>query len=142
MRVAADPGLYDPENPLPTLHGSRCDACGTTFFPPLGIGCEICGAGAEGLRAVPLAAAGTLHSLATVYVHAGEDIEAPFTVAEVQLDDGPLIRGLMSEPATIDAIGSRVAAQWAELRTDADGNDVVEPRFRIEDRGDAGGGAA
>jgi hypothetical protein len=30
-----------------------------------------------------------------------------------------------------DAIGTRVAASWATLRADEDGNDVVEPRFGL-----------
>ncbi len=132
MRIAATPGLYDPEQSIPMLEGSRCAACGATFFPPLTIGCEICGAEAERLTSITLAASGILHSLATVHVHAGDDMEAPYGVAEVQLDEGPLIRGFMCETAAVADIGARVRAEWTVLRQDDDGNDVVEPRFRIQ----------
>jgi uncharacterized OB-fold protein len=129
MKVAAHPELYDPEDSVPVLHGTRCEACGSTFFPPLKIGCEICGADEQRLNAVPLPMSGVLYSVATVHVHGAKDIEVPFTVAEVQLDEGPLIRAVLAEPAEVDAIGSRVAGQWVVTRSDEDGNEVVEPRF-------------
>lgn len=134
-QVAAHPGLYEPEQAPPSLNGSRCLACGATFFPPLGIGCERCGS--QDLSPVTLAAAGTVHATATVHRHAGKDIEAPFTVAEIVLDDGPLIRGLLTEIIDADVIGRRVAGEWVTTGRDDDGNAVVEPRFRLAD-GEAG----
>lgn len=126
-RVAADSGLYDPDASSPVLTGSRCGECDSIFFPPLAIGCEVCGH--EGIESIPIAAAGTLYSVATVHRHSGKGIEAPFTVAEIALDDGPLIRALLAEPAEREAIGRRVKAVWTVLRTDEAGNEVVEPRF-------------
>lgn len=131
MKTAAQPGLYDPEESVPRLMGTRCSGCGTCFFPPLGIGCEICGAAQDQLEAAELAAAGELHSVATVHMHAGKDIQAPFTVGEVQLDDGPLVRCMMAELVEPAAIGARVAARWEVVSTDEDGNEVLEPRFAL-----------
>ncbi|MDP6377820.1 MAG: OB-fold domain-containing protein [Pseudomonadales bacterium] len=128
-KVAAQPGLYDPDEPTPVLTGTRCDECDSTFFPPFGIGCEVCGN--EAIHTVAIEAAGVLHSVATVHRHAGQDIEAPFTVAEVALDEGPLIRALMTEHAEFEAIGQRVRAEWFAVRTDEEGNKVVEPRFTL-----------
>ena len=88
-----------------------------------------CLRGSERKEPVALAPAGTLHTLATVHLHAGKDSQAPFTVAEVALDAGPLIRALLAEPAEREAIGRRVHAEWAVVRTDDEGNEVVEPRF-------------
>jgi uncharacterized OB-fold protein len=140
MKTAAHQGLYDPEDEIPTLRGTRCDACGSTFFPPLDIGCEVCGATADRLTAVPIAAAGVLHSVATVHLHPGNDITAPFALGEIQLDDGPLIRATMIGLPGLDRIGRRVEAQWVVARTDSDGNEVVEPRFAVvSDNGPAGG---
>ena len=127
MRTAAHHGLYDPDDPTPVLNGTRCDACGTAYFPPMQTGCEVCGS-ETGLNATRLAAAGTVHSVATVHMHMGKDIEAPFTMAEVQLDDGPLIRVTMTDNVDTEVIGRRVEAHWVTIRTD-DGSDVVEPRF-------------
>ncbi len=61
----------------------------------------------------------------------GKDIEAPFTVAEVKLDSGPLIRALMIRPSSADDIGKRVSGQWF-IESDTEGQDQkVEPRFAI-----------
>lgn len=141
MRIAAHPGLYEPSDAVPRLRGTRCNACSSTFFPPLRIGCEVCGAAADSLVPASIAATGALHSVATVHPQAGHDNAAPFTVAEVQLDDGPLIRGLMVDGADIDVIGMRVEAQWTLVRTDDDGNEVVEPRFALVLAPDQSGGA-
>lgn len=93
------------------------------------VGCEVCGAAEDQLTATPIAAAGTLHSVATVHLHHGKDIEAPFTMAEVKLDDGPLIRATMLDVVDVEAIGQRVEAQWVQTHTDDEGAAIVEPRF-------------
>ena len=85
MRQAAHPGLYDVDSDVPALRGTRCKGCGTTFFPALGIGCEVCGAHDSSLEPISLAATGVLHSVATVHLHQGHDIEAPFAIGEIQL---------------------------------------------------------
>lgn len=129
MRIAAHPGLYDPDAARPALMGSRCASCGATAFPAMTIGCEVCGAPEESLTVTAMAATGTVHSVATVHLHSGKDIEAPFTMAEVALDDGPLIRATLTAVAGIDLIGERVDAEWFVVRVDDAGADVVEPRF-------------
>ena len=129
MRVAAHKGLYDISADRPVLQGTRCASCNTTFFPVLSLGCEVCGS--TQLDAIVLEATGVLHSVATVHLYQGHDIEAPFAIGEIQLDAGPLIRATMAEVLERDAIGARVAASWATLRADDDGNDVVEPRFGL-----------
>jgi uncharacterized OB-fold protein len=131
MRQAAHPGLYQVEADVPSLRGSRCGECGTTFFPSLSIGCEVCGAGESSLAPVALEATGVLHSVATVHLHQGPDIDAPFAIGEIELDGGPLIRATMHEPLNIDAIGHRVDATWFTLRVDEQGDEVVEPRFGL-----------
>ncbi len=129
MRVAAHRGLYDITGDRPVLQGTRCASCNTTFFPVLSLGCEVCGS--TQLDAIVLEATGVLHSVATVHLYQGHDIEAPFAIGEIQLDAGPLIRATMAEVVERDAIGARVAASWVTLRADDEGNDVVEPRFGL-----------
>lgn len=128
-QAAAHKGLYDPNQDLPALIGSSCTQCCTNFFPPLAIGCERCGH--TELVPVTLAAAGKVHATATVHLHAGKDIKAPFTVAEIVLDDGPLIRALLTEVTFDDVIGARATAEWVCIEQNEDGQDVVEPRFRL-----------
>jgi hypothetical protein len=128
MRKPAHPGLYEVTEDSPiTLNGTRCRQCGTAFFPPLHIGCEVCGAPDEELTDEPLAARGAVHASATVHFHRGRGIEAPFTVAEVLLDAGPVVRGLVIGDEL--PVGQRVEAKWVVTRQDDDGNDLVEPRF-------------
>lgn len=129
MRIAVHPGLYDPDTEIPSLLGTRCTACGGVFFPPLGIGCEICGAEANALQLEPMAADGVLHSVAIVHLHPGRGIEAPFGIGEIQLDAGPLIRATLAELLDVSAIGTRMHAGWATVGTGVDGNELVEPRF-------------
>ena len=131
MRIAAHEGLYDTADDPPRLRGVRCAACGAVAFPPFGIGCEVCGADEASLESAPLAGAGVVHSVATVHLHGGRDIEAPFTIAEIQLDDGPLIRATLLDVVEPDAIGARADARWVVVRVDDDGNEVVEPRFAV-----------
>ena len=133
MPIAAHPGLYDPDDDRPVLLGVRCDACGAVSFPPFGIGCQVCGARADALVAEPLEASGVLHSVATVHLHGGSDVTAPFTMAEIQLDGGPLIRATLTEVADPSAIGRRVAGRWVTTGTNDDGDEIVEPRFDVVD---------
>jgi hypothetical protein len=110
------------------LRGGRCAVCGRVSYPALAIGCDRCGAGEDRLEPVDLAATGVVHSFATVHLHRGEPA-APFSVAEVRLDGGPLIRAMVSATTPALRIGARVSATWAVARMDEDGKDVFEPVF-------------
>lgn len=128
MRVPAHPGLYGVERDVPTLNGTRCSACGRVYFPPLAIGCEVCGATEEHLEPTTLVARGVLHSLAPVHLHFGHP-PTPFTVVEVQLGDGPLIRATAAPDAGDLEIGDDVAAVWVVTKVDGQGDETVEPMF-------------
>jgi hypothetical protein len=128
MRIPAYPGLYDVQADTPTLSGNRCSECGRVYFPPLTIGCEACGATAEHLIPIPVAASGTVYSLARVHLHRGQP-PVPFTIAEIRLDDGPLIRGTLGGDADLVGIGDAVSAMWAVVAARDGGDEVVEPAF-------------
>jgi uncharacterized OB-fold protein len=96
-RRPAVPGLYSiDDGDSPALHGRRCRDCGYVFFPPHDFGCESCGAAPERVEAAALAGAGELRSFAVVHRHRGAGIEAPFTVGEIALDDGPMVRAVIA----------------------------------------------
>jgi uncharacterized protein len=128
MRVAAHPGLYDPTADAPSLTGSRCSSCGRVAFPAVAIGCDECGAEESLLQAIDMGSSGTLYSFATVFLHQG-DPEPPFTIGEVQLDAGPLIRVTMASGEPQPVIGETVHAIWRVARIDDHGEEVVEPVF-------------
>jgi hypothetical protein len=131
MRVAFHPGLYDPEGGDLVLSGVRCGPCGSVFFPPSGVGCEVCGAPGTALRPEQLTAAGVVHSVATVHLYSGADISAPFTMAEIQLDAGPLIRVTLTELADPAVIGSRAEGRWVPVRADGADPELTELRFAV-----------
>ncbi|OHV06392.1 Zn-ribbon domain-containing OB-fold protein [Mycobacterium talmoniae] len=124
-RIGANPRLYDADSEVPMLFGVECSRCSRVYFPPIGIGCETCGA-AE-LTVTALAAVGTVFAVATVHVHPGNP-PAPFTIADVLLDAGPLIRALVHPDAGGLEIGSRVVGTWLASAAEGDTR-IVEPAF-------------
>lgn len=134
MRIAAQPRLYDAETDFPVLRGSACSRCGRVCFPPLEIGCEVCGADDARLVAAPLMAVGIAFALAEVHAGPGENA-TPFTVVEVVLDDGPLVRAMVHPESLPVQIGDRVVARWSVIARPGDGpeaiDEVVEPAFEV-----------
>lgn len=80
-----------------TLQGVACEKCGHLAFPEQHYGCEKCGATGGDLVSRALTARGTLLAFATVNLHRGKDIEAPFVVGSIRLDEGPTVRCTLVE---------------------------------------------
>jgi uncharacterized OB-fold protein len=59
--------------------------------------------------------------------------DIPYTVAMIQLDDGPYLAGRLA-PGAVARIGDRVTAEFAEV------NGVPQLRWRAEDSQAADGG--
>jgi uncharacterized OB-fold protein len=116
----------------PALNGRRCRACGYVFFPPQSYGCEDCGAPADQLESKSLRGAGTLASFATVHLHQGKDIEAPFTVGLIVLDDGPAVRAILTQRTDEGLkIGDRMHAVIVDTNSEA--GRAQELRFSKEE---------
>jgi uncharacterized protein len=97
------------------LSGSRCSRCGLVAFPAEPYGCERCGAHGDELVAAGLSAAGRVRCFATVHRHHNPDLEAPFTVVEVVLDDGPALKAVWLGDGIEPAIGDRAeGAMWED----------------------------
>lgn len=92
------------EGESPRLRGVHCGGCGTNLFPPQSYGCTVCGAFGDQLEACELLAEGTVLSFAEVHLHQG--VPVPFTLAEIGLDSGPVVRARVASGAT-PAIGQR-----------------------------------
>ena len=123
--------LFSP-GPQPTLNGGRCRACGYVFFPPQSYGCEYCGASANQLEGQSLRGAGALASFATVHLHQGKDMEAPFTVGVIVLDDGPAVRAILVQRTDEGLeIGDRMRAVIVD--TNGESGRARELRFGKEE---------
>jgi uncharacterized OB-fold protein len=77
------------------LNGGRC-GCGHVFFPFQAYGCERCGS--TELTSMRMRGRGTLVASVTVHMHARPERKAPFSVASIRLDDGPVLRALLTGP--------------------------------------------
>lgn len=136
-RKAVHPELYSPEGDGdPALVGGKCRVCGHVFFPPQSYGCESCGAPPDRLETVQLRGRGRLHSYATVHLYQGSDIEAPFTIGQIVLDDGPAIRATLTNRTDEGiAIGDRMKSVLVATGTDQQGIELVELRFAKAEAG-------
>ncbi len=137
-RQVAHPGLYRASGEQPALIGQHCTGCGHLAFPPNPYGCESCGAQPEALEKRELAGAGELAAFATVHLHMGGGIEAPFTVGVIVLDDGPAVRATLTCPTDEGlAIGDRVSSVLVSQGSDDEGTETVELRFSPHSSGSA-----
>lgn len=91
----------------------RCTACGTHQFYPRPF-CLSCGS--HDVEWVETAGTGIVHATTTVHLQVLPDMEPPYVVALVELDEGPRLVTNLVKPAP--AIGDRVEVSWRE-RTDA-----------------------
>lgn len=121
------------------LRCRRCGRCGALAFPPQHYGCEACGA-LDAERAEELVApVGSVLARATVqrdvFGHA-----VPYTVVEVALDAGPVIRALAADERGAGlVIGGRVGGVLAPNGERRGDDDVLALVVTVEGFGDPGG---
>lgn len=101
--------LFDEDQTPPSLRAQKCGACGFIRFPPNPYGCEQCGATDGAVTDCRLRGEGKLRAFATTYHASRKDQEVPYTVASIELVDGPVIRVMMAEPTDAElAVGVSV----------------------------------
>jgi len=123
------PHLLD-AGPPPRLRGHSCPTCGRTFFPPDPFACEKCGTPAGQLTGVTLTAAGRITAAATVHRHHHPSPETPFTVATIELDEGPVLKSVVIGASDAD-VGARVRGVLVPSAVD---EATVDLRFELEQR--------
>ncbi|WP_342132373.1 hypothetical protein [Hydrogenophaga sp. OTU3427] len=127
------PGLYaeqgTPALPdAPALRAVRSRS-GHVSFPPQRYGCQVSGEYGEDLQDVLLTGRGRLHAIATVHIHPKPLPATPFTVVEVAMDDGPLVRGLLSASHALPLAPGAVLVTRLEEIPDESGGTVRDLRF-------------
>lgn len=136
-----NPGLYAEEGTpalpgAPALRGVKARN-GHISYPPQHYGCQLTGDTGADLVDVLLTGRGRLHALSTVHMHAKPVPATPFTVVEVALDDGPLVRGLLATSQQLPiAHGAALVTCFEEMINEA-GEVVRDLRFIAEQPSDA-----
>jgi uncharacterized OB-fold protein len=136
-QVGAGDGYLPPQDELtaPWWDGTRerrlllqrCGTCGEVQHHPRHV-CVSCGA-TEGLGWVESSGAGVVDTFTVVHRAPRSGLEAPYVVARVRLDDGPvLLAWIVASGADLPevGIGDAVALDWAPLE---DGRAL--PVFRL-----------
>ncbi|ALK04584.1 MAG: Zn-ribbon domain-containing OB-fold protein [Methanosarcina thermophila] len=99
------------------LEGTRCSECGEYFYPPRNV-CVNCRRGGE---IEPYTFKGTGEIVTYTFIHTaaeGFEIQAPYTLAIIQLDEGPrLTSQVVGDPEKIH-IGMRVRSVFRKLGED------------------------
>lgn len=126
---SAEPELYD-VSPAgqPVLRGGTCTACGYVMFPMQRYGCEQCGAFGDAIETTPLSGRGVVRASVMVYRLDNEDLPTPFVLAEVRLDEGPVVRAVCAGDQVID--GDTLVRATGTARNDQS----IEIRFVEENR--------
>lgn len=107
-----------------SLVGEECDHCGVRLFPPRDV-CLECEAPAKEL--FTFTGVGEVYSYTTIYdAPAGFEQYAPYTVALVKLDEGPLLTAQLTDidPENVE-IGMPVEMVTRKLRTDGEEGMIV-----------------
>jgi uncharacterized OB-fold protein len=106
------------------LVGEECDSCGVKLFPPRDV-CLECEAPAKEL--FTFTGVGEIYSYTTIYdAPAGFEQYAPYTVALVKLEEGPVLTAQLTDidPENVQ-IGMPVEMVTRKLRTDGEEGMIV-----------------
>lgn len=112
-----------------TLQGEICPNCHNKIFPPRDV-CPDCAADAKTLY--QLSGKGEVFSYTTITdAPQGFDEQAPYVLAMIRLDEGPLITAQLTDLEGAPQIGMRVEMVTRKLRSDgADGVILYGYKFR------------
>jgi hypothetical protein len=102
-----------------SLVGEECHGCGAKLFPPRDV-CPDCSRPAQELYT--FSGRGTIYSYSTVYnAPSGYEEFAPYTVALVELDEGPMLTAQLTDLGDREPeIGMPVEMVTRRLRSEGD----------------------
>jgi uncharacterized OB-fold protein len=117
-----------------SLVGEVCHHCENKIFPPRDI-CPHCGQ--EARDGFAFSGKGEVYSYTTVYeAPTGYDASAPYTVALVKLDEGPMVTAQLTD---LDdgavKIGMPVEMVTRRMREDGDERGVIVYGYKFRPRG-------
>ena len=99
-----------------TLMGEKCPACGHHIFPPRDV-CPECTAEAKTL--FQFSGKGEVYSFTTIQdAPAGFEEQAPYVLAIIKLDEGPMLTAQLTDLDGSVEIGMRVEMVTRKLRSE------------------------
>jgi hypothetical protein len=105
------------------LVGEKCSHCASPIFPPRDV-CPECVSPAQDLYT--FTGTGTVFSFTTVLdAPAGFEAQAPYYLALVKLDEGPMLTAQLTDLDGPPEIGMKVEMVTRKLRTDGDEGIIV-----------------
>jgi hypothetical protein len=115
------------------LIGSECTHCRKQFFPPREV-CPACGK--EIAKPFHFSGLGEVYSFTTIYeAPSGYDEEAPYTVALVRLEEGPLVTAQLTDLGTeAPEIGMPVEMVTRRIRSDGDERGMLIYGYKFRPR--------
>lgn len=115
------------------LVGEVCPHCEAKIFPPRDV-CPECGDEAKTLYT--FSGRGEVYSYTTVYdAPAGFEEQAPYTVALVKLEEGPLVTAQLTDTSEAEVqIGTPVEMVTRRLRTDGDERGMLVYGYKFRPR--------
>jgi len=118
-----------PESPdgRPQLLGVECPSCHTRFAAKRVV-CLECGH--RGMNECRLSSFGTVHTFTIIHqTPKGSVMEAPYAIAQVHLDDGPIVASAIAEVAGV-RVGLPVEMALHDVKVDDEGRRVVAYVFK------------
>ncbi|MBM3151466.1 MAG: Zn-ribbon domain-containing OB-fold protein [Chloroflexi bacterium] len=115
------------------LVGEVCPHCEAKIFPPRDV-CPACGG--EAKTAFAFSGKGEVFSYTTIYeAPSGYDENAPYTVALVKLQEGPLVTAQLTDLGEIPVeIGMPVEMVTRKMRNDGDERGVIVYGYKFRPR--------
>lgn len=105
------------------MTGEVCEHCGSNIFPPRDV-CPECEKPAQ--TPFTFAGTGTVYSYTSVLdAPAGFEEQAPYTIALIKLDEGPMLTAQLTDLDSEPQIGMRVEMVTRKLRTDGESGIIV-----------------
>jgi len=117
----------------PYLVGAKCTNCGKVFSG-MRVICLNCSA-QNTMERMPLSGKGKLYTYTVVWQQLpGALIKVPYAIANVVMDEGCQIQGVVTEDFESLDIGMDMEVCFEKMREDAEGNDEIAFKFRAVKR--------
>lgn len=115
------------------LIGEVCPHCDVKIFPPRDI-CPACGE--EAKTEFAFSGRGEVYSYTTIFdAPAGYESQAPYTVALIKLEEGPIVTAQMTDLGEEEVtIGMPVEMVTRKLRSDGDERGVIVYGYKFRPR--------